>query len=282
MMKCGQCKKDRPNEEFVNKRGNPRKHCSVCATEIAEWYKRNRKIVIAKVAVYRQANHDKILEKDRRYKETHRGQFAEALRAFNQANPGANAKRHREYREQNPDKVKQTLAAYRERHREELNERSRIWREENRDKANGSSRNWYWNNREEALKGHREWREKNPGAAEESCRKWRQAHPDQVRVQDHARRARILGAEGTHSGDEIQWLFEQQGGRCEACRKSLIIRGRKRYHIDHMEPLSRGGSNDISNLQLLCPNCNTRKQAIPYEEWCSRLGRLPFLVSKVS
>lgn len=31
------------------------------------------------------------------------------------------------------------------------------------------------------------------------------------------------------------------------------------YHIDHITPLHRSGSNDISNLQALCPSCHSVK-----------------------
>ena len=33
------------------------------------------------------------------------------------------------------------------------------------------------------------------------------------------------------------------------------------FHVDHIKELHNGGSNDISNLQLLCPNCHAVKTA---------------------
>lgn len=33
----------------------------------------------------------------------------------------------------------------------------------------------------------------------------------------------------------------------------------KPMHIDHIVPIKYGGSNDISNLQLLCSDCNLKK-----------------------
>lgn len=39
-------------------------------------------------------------------------------------------------------------------------------------------------------------------------------------------------------------------------------------------PLARGGSNWISNIQLLCPRCNTSKKALDPIVWAQREGRL--------
>lgn len=46
------------------------------------------------------------------------------------------------------------------------------------------------------------------------------------------------------------------------------------YHIDHMQPLIAGGSNDISNLQLLCPTDNMRKGRMDAVEYAQKIGRL--------
>lgn len=39
------------------------------------------------------------------------------------------------------------------------------------------------------------------------------------------------------------------------------------WHIDHKQPISRGGSNDESNLTLACRRCNLEKHTATAEEY---------------
>lgn len=53
-------------------------------------------------------------------------------------------------------------------------------------------------------------------------------------------------------------LLARERGQCANCKKNfseLIIKP----EIDHIVPLSYGGSNDVVNLQLLCWDCNHEK-----------------------
>ncbi len=52
-------------------------------------------------------------------------------------------------------------------------------------------------------------------------------------------------------------------GYCVQCHKDISEEQRNisEVHVDHIVPLAKGGLNDISNLQLLCEHCNTRKGA---------------------
>lgn len=53
-------------------------------------------------------------------------------------------------------------------------------------------------------------------------------------------------------------LMEQQNRRCFWCCRLLV--GEK-FHIDHVHPLARGGSNELENLRVSCTPCNLAKNA---------------------
>ena len=82
------------------------------------------------------------------------------------------------------------------------------------------------------------------------------------------RRSTQIGAEGAFTEEEVQALYRQQDGCCVYC-KTILNDG---FHRDHVKPLSKGGSNWISNIQLLCPPCNTRKNDKLHEHFAAQIG----------
>src|SRR5215472_16142075 len=52
-------------------------------------------------------------------------------------------------------------------------------------------------------------------------------------------------------------LFDRQDGRCGQCDQKLG--GLIDMDVDHRTPKSRGGSDELTNLQLLCVGCHRRK-----------------------
>jgi 5-methylcytosine-specific restriction endonuclease McrA len=100
---------------------------------------------------------------------------------------------------------------------------------------------------------------------------WKKANPDRVRATRHRRRARELGIAGDCSAHDVADLARRQEYRCAWCKERLPKRG---YHLDHVFPLKLGGTNDRSNLQLLCRNCNCRKGAKHPLEFARLEGRL--------
>lgn len=87
---------------------------------------------------------------------------------------------------------------------------------------------------------------------------------------NHRRRAKLRGAEGSFSREDVERIYRAQRGRCPWCQVSLA----DGFHRDHRTPLARGGSNTADNLELLCARCNTRKHAKDPIAWANENGRL--------
>jgi 5-methylcytosine-specific restriction endonuclease McrA len=81
----------------------------------------------------------------------------------------------------------------------------------------------------------------------------------------------MLKVGGKFTAEQIDELHAKQRGKCANCRTPI---GQKTYHRDHIVALSRGGSNDISNIQLLCIPCNRRKYNKCPIEFAQAHGRL--------
>ncbi len=64
-------------------------------------------------------------------------------------------------------------------------------------------------------------------------------------------------------------LFGQQEGRCAGCRMDFPF---KVLEVDHIVPQSRGGTNHLGNLQLLCSHCNRVKGDRPQEYLMAQLA----------
>ena len=67
------------------------------------------------------------------------------------------------------------------------------------------------------------------------------------------------------------YLFGIQEGKCKGCDTRFDYR---HFHIDHVFPKSKGGGDNIDNLQLLCGNCNSIKGGRPMEYLQARLKQL--------
>jgi len=70
-------------------------------------------------------------------------------------------------------------------------------------------------------------------------------------------------------------VFHRDKGKCVLCFKDLsgLVSISEKENFDHIIPLSQGGINDITNIQLLCESCNKKKRdgligtSELYEKW---------------
>ncbi len=91
----------------------------------------------------------------------------------------------------------------------------------------------------------------------ESVRRWLQADPVRAAankaIRNNNSRCRRQGAVGSVGTYEWMAVLEQHGYACACCRTVTKLT------IDHVKPLSRGGTNTIDNVQPLCRRCNMLK-----------------------
>lgn len=140
----------------------------------------------------------------------------------------------------------------------------RLWNAQNPEVMHEASKRWRVHHLSEVIK----YRYSRWDKELESCRRWRKGNPEKVRAIARNRRARKRAAEGTHTAADVEAQLKRQKGHCYYCGVKL-----DKYHVDHVIPLSRGGSNSPDNLVIACPSCNLSKSDKMPHEW-GESGRL--------
>ena len=78
------------------------------------------------------------------------------------------------------------------------------------------------------------------------------------------RKAWIIANGGSHTKAEINALLEAQNHQCAYCKRQVKLTE------DHVIPVSRGGSDYISNICMACWRCNHQKRARTPAQWIKR------------
>lgn len=199
----------------------------------------------------------------REYRMAHGQQIAEQKRRTRQASKPKNAAYARKWKAAHPERTKELSKKWRDQNKEDLKERNRKWREANREENAERHRAYYEQNKEEIIQKSREYAIANKERRAKQMREWRIANYARVVAYGRIRRAQKLNAQGTHTGDDIKRQYKAQKGLCYYCHNHVG----DTYHVDHVVPLSRGGSNDPENLVIACPACNLSKNKRLPHEW---------------
>lgn len=158
---------------------------------------------------------------------------------------------------------KEYLQQYREEHRDYYREKHAEYRARNREKIRTCRREQY-----DPEKAHTYY-EENRDRILARCHEYQKTKAGQAVRQYHKvkRRARIKKGDRSIS---LPALFDRDGGRCRLCGAmcdyndftvvdGVTIVGDNYPSIDHIKPLSRGGSHTWRNVQLAHKRCNCMK-----------------------
>ncbi len=101
---------------------------------------------------------------------------------------------------------------------------------------------------------------------------WRQANPEKKRANDQRRRARKANAKGTFTADDWKARLAYHGYRCIYCGVEKSETKEGYLTMEHLIPLSRGGTNYPSNLAPSCKSCNCKKHTKTHFEFIEYLN----------
>ena len=172
-----------------------------------------------------------------------------ANREWRAANPQRARDRQNTWRRLNPEKCKEYQARDWEKHGE-------------RRRANNRAR-WPRIAAQQHIKAA-EWRLANPVRVLENHRAWYKLNKFKVILSNHRRRALQDGNLATPS--DIHKILVSQEFKCKYCKQRIR---RSEFHVDHVVPLIRGGSNGLDNLCIACIRCNLSKGSRLVGEWRS-------------
>lgn len=125
-------------------------------------------------------------------------------------------------------------------HRSIRNATLRLWRTANPDKA-----------REHKVR----YDTAHADQKRESLRRWRHQNPEKVLDMERRRRARKRDAPIVERFD-AHAIYKRDGWRCHICKKKVA---KKQASLDHLIPLSQGGSHTSDNVALAHRRCNSKR-----------------------
>lgn len=157
-------------------------------------------------------------------------------------------------------------AAYREANRDKVNESNRNYHNRNKEVRNAGRSKRYKDNPEYYINYRRNYYQATRELQIEHSRNWRAENPELVRQQWALRRARKTNAPSEPYTAEL--ILEIYGTDCHICNEPIDLEAprssnkegfHRGLHLDHVVPLSKGGTDLIENIRPAHAICNIRK-----------------------
>ena len=259
---CSKCGEIKPLTEFgscASHRDGRASQCKACFKAYREAHREER---IAKCKAWRAAHPDHTANYNKRYHAEHTEELRQARKRKYAENRDAMLADMKTRYVQNREARRAYTRRYYEAHKQECQEKSRARYHARKEEFAVRRKEYYWSHKEESAAYAHNYRITHPDELRSSYRAWRKANPLKERARQHRRRSRLAGNGGRHTEEDVREKFEAQAGLCYWCGKSI----QDEYQVDHVIPISRGGTNDADNIVLACGYCNrSKKDKMPWE-----------------
>ncbi len=174
---------------------------------------------------------------------------------------GDSTESKRQWAKRNYEKVKMMKLRYRYERGGRIKDKE--WQKKNLEKVKASKKKWDSLNKEYKSKWHLEDRKNNPEKYKEIGKVSYRKNPERYKESCRRRRIKKLECGGFHTCKEFNELKVRTGNICVCCgvpesELKNIYRDKKYWKLteDHIIPLTKGGNDNISNIQSLCLHCN--------------------------
>lgn len=154
------------------------------------------------------------------------------------------------YVKDNKEKERERLSKHYQKHKEEKRRYAASYNLLNTKKNKERQKKYRESHGDVKRRYYRSHREKMLGQSQ----RYAKEHPEVIIASRHKRRGRMSHTkDGTVTAGKLRKLFETWTGICPVCGKT------SKPSLDHILPLSKGGTHTLSNLQLMCKPCNSKK-----------------------
>lgn len=147
----------------------------------------------------------------------------------------------------------------------------RAWQQKSKLHLNQYMKGWRETHRDSIRETNSAQYEKNKEARKAKQREYYRANVQEHLARNRNRKAQKRDAAGSHTAADILDIYKTQKGKCRWCGVEVG----SDFHVDHVVPLSRGGSDSPENLAVACPDCNRHKHNAMPDEWVSRAKSCP-------
>jgi len=167
-------------------------------------------------------------------------------------------RRKRERDQRNRDKTREYAREYY--HRPEIKAR----REANREERLKHQQEYH--QRPEIKARRREYEKNNSDKIKRQRKKYQKKYYQTPRGREVRRNSQMKhkslkrNTQGHHTAKEEEFLKKMSGGFCSGFNRLPHYVGIENLTIDHIIPLIKSGSDNVSNLQVLCRSCNASKR----------------------